>query len=78
MSPGEPPLRDTSVMVKGLPLLAPTTFRPPVLSRRSQFVPLVPVASLDGRTIGTGKPGAVTLQLTGEFRKLTRAEGTTF
>ncbi len=37
---------------------------------------IVPVASLDGRTIGTGKPGAVTLQLTTEFRKLTRSEGT--
>ena len=37
---------------------------------------IVPVASLDGRTIGTGQPGAVTLQLTEEFRKLTRLEGT--
>ena len=37
---------------------------------------IVPVASLDGRTIGTGKPGAVTLQLIEEFRKLTRTEGT--
>ena len=37
---------------------------------------IVPVASLDGRTIGTGKPGGVTLQLIEEFRKLTRLEGT--
>jgi branched-chain amino acid aminotransferase len=37
---------------------------------------IVPVASLDGRTIGTGKPGTVTLKLTEEFRKLTRSEGT--
>jgi branched-chain amino acid aminotransferase len=37
---------------------------------------LVPVVSLDGRRIGTGKPGPVTLKLTEEFRKLTRSEGT--
>jgi len=37
---------------------------------------IVPVTELDGRPIGAGKPGPVTLQLTSEFRKLTRAEGT--
>jgi branched-chain amino acid aminotransferase len=37
---------------------------------------IVPVATLDGRPIGSGKPGALTLKLTEEFRKLTRAEGT--
>ena len=37
---------------------------------------IVPVASLDGRIIGTGKPGAITLQLTEAFHKLTRSEGT--
>lgn len=37
---------------------------------------VVPVASLDGRPIGTGKPGSRTLQLIGEFRKLTGKEGT--
>ena len=37
---------------------------------------IVPVATLDGRPVGSGKPGAVTLKLTEEFRKLTRSEGT--
>ena len=37
---------------------------------------IVPVASLDGRRIGTGRPGAITLQLTEQFQKLTRTEGT--
>lgn len=37
---------------------------------------VVPVVSLDGRRIGTGQPGAVTLKLMEEFRKLTRSEGT--
>ena len=37
---------------------------------------IVPVASLDGRLIGNGKPGALTLQLTELFRKLTCSEGT--
>ena len=37
---------------------------------------IVPVVSLDGRSIGTGQPGATTLQLMVEFRRLTRSEGT--
>jgi branched-chain amino acid aminotransferase len=37
---------------------------------------IVPVAVLDGRPIGSGKPGPITLKLTEEFRKLSRAEGT--
>jgi len=37
---------------------------------------IVPVASLDGRPIGSGKPGTLTLKLIEEFRKLTRSEGT--
>ncbi len=37
---------------------------------------IVPVASLDGRVIGTGKPGALTTKLAAAFHKLTRAEGT--
>lgn len=37
---------------------------------------LVPVANLDGRPIGSGKPGQLTLKLIEEFRKLTRVEGT--
>ena len=37
---------------------------------------IVPVGSLDGRVIGGGKPGSVTLRLMAEFHQLTRAEGT--
>ena len=37
---------------------------------------IVPVAALDGRSIGHGKPGPLTLKLTAEFRTLTRSEGT--
>jgi branched-chain amino acid aminotransferase len=37
---------------------------------------IVPVATLDGRTIGSGQPGPVTLKLTADFRKLTGTEGT--
>jgi len=36
---------------------------------------IVPVASIDGRVIGDGQPGALTLKLTEDFRKLTRTEG---
>ena len=37
---------------------------------------IAPVASIDGRMIGSGKPGPLTLKLTEDFRKLTRSEGT--
>jgi len=36
---------------------------------------IVPVVNLDGRVIGSGRPGALTLKLTGDFRKLTRSDG---
>ena len=37
---------------------------------------IVPVAAIDCRPIGGGKPGALTLKLMAEFRKLTWSEGT--
>lgn len=36
---------------------------------------VIPVVSLDGRQIGTGKPGPITQQLLDLFQKLTRPEG---
>lgn len=36
---------------------------------------VVPVAKIDGRLIGNGKPGKMTLKLIAEFKKLTFAEG---
>ena len=37
---------------------------------------IVPVISIDGRTIGNGKPGAMTARLLEEFRKVRVTEGT--
>ena len=37
---------------------------------------IVPVSSIDGRIIGSGRPGRLTLKLTEDFRKLTRSVGT--
>ena len=37
---------------------------------------LGPVVELDGRTIGTGRPGPVTLRILGAFRELAAREGT--
>ena len=37
---------------------------------------IVPVASIDGRTIGSGGPGPMTEQLTADFRTLTLTDGT--
>ncbi|MDD5566003.1 MAG: branched-chain-amino-acid transaminase [Candidatus Omnitrophica bacterium] len=36
---------------------------------------IVPVVKVDGRTIGSGKPGPVTLRLMKKFKELTRKEG---
>lgn len=36
---------------------------------------IVPVVKIDGRKIGVGKPGKVTLQLIGDFRELTKVDG---
>ena len=36
---------------------------------------IIPVVSIDKRQIAGGKPGEMTLRLTGEFRKLTKVDG---
>ncbi|MEA3490065.1 MAG: branched-chain-amino-acid transaminase [Candidatus Omnitrophota bacterium] len=36
---------------------------------------IIPVVEIDGKAVGTGKPGEVTLQLRQDFRKLTGVEG---
>lgn len=36
---------------------------------------IIPVVKVDGRVIGAGKPGKLTLKLTKEFRDLTKREG---
>jgi branched-chain amino acid aminotransferase len=36
---------------------------------------IVPVVKVDGRTIGKGKPGSITLKLMREFKELTKTEG---
>lgn len=37
---------------------------------------IIPMVSLDGRSIGTGTPGPITQQLTDAFRQLTQSTGT--
>lgn len=37
---------------------------------------MIPVVDLDGRTIGTGKPGAATLEILEAFQKIARTDGT--
>jgi len=36
---------------------------------------VIPVVKVDGRKIGSGKPGSLTLRLIREFRKSTKREG---
>ncbi len=36
---------------------------------------IIPVVKVDGRTIGKGRPGSLTLKLMQEFRKVTKKEG---
>jgi branched-chain amino acid aminotransferase len=37
---------------------------------------VIPVVKADGRTIGTGKPGSITMRMIGRFREMTRETGT--
>ena len=39
---------------------------------------VIPVVSIDGRVIANGKPGALTISLMKEFRKLTQTDGVKF
>jgi branched-chain amino acid aminotransferase len=39
---------------------------------------IIPVVKVDGRVIGTGKPGKVTLRLMKKFKELTKKEGTKY
>lgn len=39
---------------------------------------IIPVVKIDGRTIGNGKPGKMTSNLTNEFHKITRSDGVRF
>lgn len=36
---------------------------------------LIPIVKIDGRVIGNGRPGKVTLELIGEFHRLTKVDG---
>jgi branched-chain amino acid aminotransferase len=36
---------------------------------------IIPVVRIDGRTIGSGSPGRITLKLLADFRKLTKVDG---
>ena len=36
---------------------------------------IVPVVDIDGRKIGSGKPGVMTLKLKSEFQELTKTDG---
>lgn len=65
----------------GIPVSEPNLTRYDLVTADECFLTgtaaeIVPVATIDGRPVGSGKPGALTLKLTAEFRKLTCSEGT--
>jgi branched-chain amino acid aminotransferase len=65
----------------GIPVAEPNLTRYDLMTADECFLTgtaaeIVPVASLDGRVIGTGRPGAVTVQLMAAFRQLAMSEGT--
>jgi branched-chain amino acid aminotransferase len=65
----------------GVPVSEPNLTRYDVMVADECFLTgtaaeVVPVASLDGRIIGSGRPGPITLKLMDAFHQLTRAEGT--
>ena len=62
------------------------SFREEVMTRHNVFnadetfltgtaAEVIPVVKVDGRVIGNGKPGSLTLRIMKEFRKLTRTDG---
>ena len=66
---------------RGIPASEPNLTRYDLVTAEECFLTgtaaeIVPVVAIDGRTIGNGQPGALTLKLTDEFRRLTCSEGT--
>lgn len=64
----------------GIPSSEPNLSRYEVYIADEMFITgtaaeMVPVVKVDGRVIGTGKPGPITRQLTEAFRKRTQADG---
>lgn len=65
----------------GIPVWEPNLTRYDLLTADECFLTgtaaeIVPVAEIDGRKIGAGRPGPLTLKLTEAFRKLTQTSGT--
>jgi len=64
----------------GIPVSEPNLTRYDLFNADECFVTgtgaeIVPVVKIDGREIGTGKPGTVTKQLVTQYRALTKASG---
>ena len=47
----------------------------PPVQPNATFAELVPIVKIDGRIIGTGKPGAVTNRLVTQYHALTKVSG---
>ncbi|HZL43586.1 MAG TPA: branched-chain-amino-acid transaminase [Verrucomicrobiae bacterium] len=67
-------------MQSGIPVSEPNLTRYDLFNADECFVTgtgaeIVPVVKIDGREIGTGKPGTVTKQLVTQYRALTKASG---
>ncbi|MCX7915155.1 MAG: branched-chain amino acid aminotransferase, partial [Verrucomicrobiae bacterium] len=65
----------------GIPVSEPNLTRYDLLTADECFLTgtaaeIVPVAEIDGRKIGIGRPGPLTLKLMEAFRNLTRTTGT--
>ena len=64
----------------GLPVSEPNLTRYDIFNADEMFLTgtaaeLIPVVKVDGRVIGTGKPGPITDQLNKAFRSLTETSG---
>lgn len=64
--------RDNNIPVKEVPLTRHDIYVADECFLTGTAAEIVPVVSLDGRPIGPGKPGPMTKDLLGRFRKLTR------
>lgn len=65
--------QDAGITVQQVPLVRHDIFIADECFLTGTAAELIPAVSLDGRTIGSGKPGPITARLLDLFRKLTRS-----
>jgi branched-chain amino acid aminotransferase len=64
--------KDANIEVREIPLTTHDVYIADEVFLTGSAAEVIPVVKVDSRTIGTGKPGPMTLELSKRFHKLTR------